>query len=168
MPTLLDHDGATLPASFPDPVSSVIEEEAANFPPGFTEAVNRILALAERPTLSDQAYSLAADKLAPVLDALAHFSKPEVTADALRLLLHTAPHPLAFYARKHGISSQCMHKRVIRLARFLGVSYRRIKPYGGRQTTEGNSHKTGPSGLHRVRRALPRPGLPRASGPRFW
>jgi hypothetical protein len=138
MTRLLDHDGATEPAAYSDPVSAVIEEEAQHFPPGFTEAVNRILALAERPTLSDQAYTLAAERLTPVLDALAHFSKPEVTADALRLLLHTAPHPLAYYARKHGMTSQCMHKRVLRLARFLGVTYRRTKPYGGKWVAHQN------------------------------
>lgn len=130
---LLDHDGAICPPSFEDPLIDLITEEAQAFPPGFQEAVARILEAADRPTLRDEAYTLAGERLAPILDAMGHFSRPEVTADAIRLLLHIAPNSLAFYARKHGLTAQCLHKRVLRLARYLGVPYRRTKPFGGKK-----------------------------------
>jgi hypothetical protein len=80
------------------------------------------------PSPNAEAIAYSWRQLMRILDALAHFRDPAITVDALRLLgdslTRDRRYSLTALARRHGISPPAMHRRVVRVGKFLGVRYK--------------------------------------------
>ncbi len=117
-----------------DLLSEAIDCEAENFtePARFRAAVYRVLASTDALNLDEEAHRLAWLRFERVLSCLEHFSRPLVTIDAIRVAGHLADEHGVFasdLAKKHNITRQSFHKRVLRVCKFLGLEYRRTKPH---------------------------------------
>lgn len=119
-------------------VSDTIDEAALQFdePAKFRTAVYEVLA-AMPQTPDKEVERLAWERLRPLVAALRHFSRPEVTADAIYCLGHLNDEDGTFMsdlAAKHGMTRVGMFQRVRRLADFLGIEYQRRKIKRPKQT----------------------------------
>jgi hypothetical protein len=119
-----------------DLLEEQIEEAAAAFPAEqrarFRNAVHYVLSRAECLNVDQLAATLAWQRFEKVLSAIEHFDNPAITVDAMRCLGHMNDSQgvfMATLARKHRISRQCLHKRIVRIARYLGVEYECRKPH---------------------------------------
>lgn len=118
------------------------EAEAFDQPARFRAAVARVLETAEKTALREIAHDLAASKLDRIMVALQHFSRPAMTLDALLVLSkgHRGQNlTLAALARRNGVRRQTFHERILRVAAFLGVTYRREKPHRSARTPAHSS-----------------------------